>query len=559
MYQWHKNRIGLHLIFSIVIFFVLSGIAWAAEEESAASYGFLSLLPPLVAIVLCFITKQVLASLFIGIWIGATILTGWNPLSGVTTTLGYMVDNTADSWNATILLFDFVVGGLIGLIYLSGGAYAFVKKVTDKVKTARGGQFTGWLFGLIIFFDDYANTAVVGNAFRPVTDKLGISREKFSYIVDSTAAPVASLALISTWIGYEVGLIGDAIEGTSISLTPYTIFLQSIPYRFYSIFAIILVLFVALSQRDYGPMLKAEYRARTTGKVFADGATPLSGGSKLKVLEGIPQKTINMVVPIIVLVGVSIFGMWWTGGGTSAESFTAAIADADAMTALLWGAVFAVIVAIIMYKAQGIGTLADMMDAFIDGAKMMVLANLILISAWSIGSVCDEIGTAPYVVNAAKGVISPVLLPMVIFIICNIISFSTGTSWGTMAIAMPIAVPLTLALGVPLPLGISAVLTGSVMGDHCSPLSDTTIMSSMFSGSDHIDHVKTQVPYSLTAAGVAVVGYILAGSGMSVALVLPLGIILVGILLYLFSSISAKSAGISFPLPELQVKEAKEV
>jgi len=558
MYQWYKNKIELFLIFLIVIFFVLSGIAWAAEEESVASYGFLSMLPPLVAIVLCFITKQVLASLFIGIWVGATILTGWNPLSGVTTTLGYLVDNAADSWNATILLFDFVVGGLIGLIYLSGGAYAFVKKITDKVKTARGGQFTGWLFGLIIFFDDYANTAVVGNAFRPVTDKLGISREKFSYIVDSTAAPVASLALISTWIGYEVGLIGDAIEGTSVSLTPYTIFLQSIPYRFYSIFAIILVLFIALSQRDYGPMLKAEYRARTTGKVFADEAIPLSGGSKLKVLEGIPQKTINMVVPIIVLVGVSIFGMWWTGGGTSAESFTDAISNADAMTALLWGAVFAVIVAIIMYKAQGIGTLADMMDAFIDGAKMMVLANLILISAWSIGSVCDEIGTAPYVVNAAKGVISPVLLPMVIFIICNIISFSTGTSWGTMAIAMPIAIPLALALGVPLPLGISAVLTGSVMGDHCSPLSDTTIMSSMFSGSDHIDHVKTQIPYSLTAAGVAVLGYILAGSGMSVALVLPLGIILVGILLYLFSSISAKSAGISFPLPELKAKEAKE-
>jgi Na+/H+ antiporter NhaC len=229
------------------------------------------------------------------------------------------------------------------------------------------------------------------------------------------------------------------------------------------------------------------------------------------------------------------------------------------MTALLWGAMFAVITAIIMYKVQRIGTLADMMDAFIDGAKMMVLANLILISAWSIGSVCDGIGTAPYVVNAAKGVISPVLLPMIMFLICNVISFSTGTSWGTMAIAMPIAVPLALALGVPLPLGISAVLTGSVMGDHCSPLSDTTIMSSMFSGSDHIDHVKTQIPYALTAAGVAILGYILAGNGMSAALVLPLGIVLVGILLYLFSAISAKSAGISFPLPELKAKKAEEV
>ncbi len=559
MYHWNKYKVILLLTLMIFMFFILSGIAWAAEEEAEKSYGFLSLLPPLVAIALCFITRQVLASLFIGIWVGATILIGWNPIGGVTKTLGYIVENAADSWNATILLFDFVIGGLIGLIYLSGGAQAFVKSVTKKVKTARDGQFAAWLFGLVIFFDDYANTAVVGNAFRAVSDKLRMSREKFSYIVDSTAAPVASLALISTWIGYEVGLIGDAIEGTSVAMTPYTIFLHSIPYRFYSIFAIILVLAIALSGRDYGPMLKAEYRARTTGKVFRDGATPLSGGSELRVLEGVPQKTMNMVVPIVILVGVSIFGMWWTGGGTSAESFTAAISDADAMTALLWGAVFAVIVSIIMYKVQGIGTLADMMDAFIDGAKMMVLANLILLSAWSIGSVCGEIGTAPYVVEAVKGIISPLLLPMVIFLICNFISFATGTSWGTMAITMPIAVPLALALGVPLPLGISAVLTGSVMGDHCSPLSDTTIMSSMFSGSDHIDHVKTQISYALTAAGVAVLAYLVAGTGMSVALVLPLGIILVGILLYLFSTISAKSAGISLPLAEPKTEEAKEV
>jgi len=559
MYHWNQRKITSLLILLIFIFFVLSGIALAAEEEAAKNYGFLSLLPPIVAIALCFITKRVLASLFIGVWVGATILIGWNPIGGVTKTLGYIVENAADSWNATILLFDFVIGGLIGLIYLSGGAQAFVKSVIKKVKTARDGQFAAWLFGLVIFFDDYANTAVVGNAFKPVTDKLGISREKFSYIVDSTAAPVASIALISTWIGYEVGLIGDAIEGTSVAVAPYIIVLQSIPYRFYSIFAILLVLAIALSGRDYGPMLKAEYRARTTGKVFRDGSSPLSGGSDLKVLEGVPQKVMNMVVPLVVLVGVSMFGMWWTGGGTSAESFTAAISDADAMTALLWGASFAVIIAIIMYKIQGIGTLADMMDAFIDGAKMMILANLVLLTAWSIGSVCSEIGTAPYVVEAVRGVVSPVLVPMVIFLICNLISFATGTSWGTMAIAMPIAVPLALSLGVPLPLAISAVLTGSVMGDHCSPISDTTIMSSMFAGSDHIDHVKTQIPYALTASGVAVLAYIAAGTGMSVALVLPLGIVLVGILLYLFSAISAKSAGISLPLAESKIKEVKEV
>ena len=559
MYHWNKYKVILLLTLLIFMFFILSGIALAAEEEAAKNYGFLSLLPPLVAIVLCFVTRRVLASLFIGVWVGATILIGWNPIGGVTKTLAYIVENAADSWNATILLFDFVIGGLIGLIYLSGGAQAFVKSVTKKVKNARDGQLAAWVFGLVIFFDDYSNTAVVGNAFRAVSDKLRMSREKLSYIVDSTAAPVASIALISTWIGYEVGLIGDAIEGTSVAVAPYTIVLQSIPYRFYSIFAIILVLAIALSGRDYGPMLKAEYRARTTGKVFADGATPLSGGSELKVLEGVPQKTMNMVVPIIVLVVITIFGMWLTGGGTSADSFTTAIADSDAMTALLWGAAFAVIIAIIMYKIQGIGTLADMMDAFIDGAKMMLLANLILLSAWSIGSVCSEIGTAPYVVAAATKVVSPAFVPVVIFLICNLISFSTGTSWGTMAIAMPIAVPLALSFGVPLPLAVSAVLTGSVMGDHCSPISDTTIMSSMFAGSDHIDHVKTQIPYAFTASGVAVLAYIAAGTGMSVALVLPLGIVLVGILLYLFSAISAKSAGISLPLAKSETEEAKEV
>ena len=556
MYHWHKFKSILFLTLLIFVFFMLTGIAWAAEETQV-NYGFLAVLPPLVAITLSFITKQVLASLFIGIWVGATILGGWNPIGGVTKTLGYIVENAADSWNATILLFDFVIGGLIGLIYLSGGAQAFVESVTKKVKNARDGQFASWLFGLIIFFDDYANTAVVGNTFRAVSDKLKMSREKFSYIVDSTAAPVASIALISTWVGYEVGLIGDAIEGTAITMTPYSIFLRSIPYSFYSIFAIILVLAIALSGRDYGPMLSAEHRARTTGKVFRDGATPLSGGSQLKVLENVPQKTINLVVPIAVLVGISMFGMWWTGGGTSAESFTDAISNADAMTALLWGAAFAVIVAMIMYKAQGIGTLADMMDAFVDGAKMMLLANLILLSAWSIGSVCGDIGTAPYIVEAAKGVISPLLLPMVLFLICNLISFATGTSWGTMAIAVPIAIPLAIALDVHLPLAASAILTGSVMGDHCSPISDTTIMSSMFSGSDHIDHVKTQIPYAFTASGVAILAYLAAGAGMSIVLVLPLGAILVGVLLYLFSAISAKSAGISLPLVESKAEETK--
>jgi len=516
--------------------------------EVLTTVPWLALLPPIIAIILCFLTKRVLPSLFLGVFTGALLLT-LNPLSAVADTAIIYRDMLADSWHATIILFDFVIGGLVGLMYLSGGTQGFANAIISRVKTARGGQIASTLMGCVIFFDDYANTVIVGNALRPVSESLKISKEKFSYIIDSTAAPVATLAFVSTWLGYEVGVIGDALANAGSDVAPYYVFLHSIPYRFYSLFAILLVFLVAITSRDFGPMLNAEHRARTTGKLMRDGAVPLAGGIKLETMEEVPKRAINMILPLIVLVGISLFGMWWSGGGFGAESFIDAISAADAMLALLWGSVAATIVALFMYAIQRIASLAQMMNAFINGAKMMVLANLVLISAWSIGEICARVGTAAYVVDISRGVLVPWLIPALLLVISFFIAFSTGTSWGTMAIVIPIAVPLGIAFGIPVHIAIAPVLTGGVWGDHCSPISDTTVMSSTFAGSDHMDHVKTQLPYALLTGCVAFFMFILISidfeSTTMDIIALALGAALVYLVLVILSNRSMKKNNIT--------------
>jgi Na+/H+ antiporter NhaC len=418
-------------------------------------------------------------------------------------------------------------------------------------------QIFAWLGGIVIFLDDYANSAFVGNLFRPLSDKYHVSREKLSYIVDSTAAPVSSIFLISTWIGYQVGVIGDALP-ESVTVSPYYLWLHSIPYSFYSIFAIVMVGLIAYTGRDFGPMLKAEYRARTTNELWAKGSRPLSGTSELKVAKNAPQRPINLWLPIIVLIGLAFYFMWQTGGGSEAESFTTAISDADAMISILWATVIAFVLAMVMYLFQKISTVAEIMDSFMGGAKTMIYAALILVSAWSIGSICKELGTAPYIVSALEGVMSPIALPVLTFIISAFIALCTGTSWGTMAIVTPIVIPLAVSVDASLIIVISSVLTGAVMGDHCSPISDTTVMSSTFSGSDHIDHVRTQMPYALTVALVAAICYILAGIGIPAIIDLIIGIALLYLILRIFSASSARKLGITSPLPEWKPKSIKE-
>lgn len=548
--MWRKNNFNRYFIAIITVLIVLSflsAIGWANEEGEEGNYGLWSLVPPILAIVLCIVLKEALISLIIAVLVGTTILNSGNIWVGLENTANIMIEQVADSWNASIILFFFVVGGLMGMIFFSGGGQAFLESISKKANNSKMAQIFAWLGGIVVFIDDYANSAFIGNLFRPLSDKYYVSREKLAYIVDSTAAPVSSIFLISTWIGYQVGLIGDSLpEGYDVS--PYFLWLKSIPFNFYSILAIVMVGIVAYTGRDFGPMLKAEHRARTTHQLWAEGARPLAGTSELKVAKNASNNSINLWIPIILLIVLSFYFMWTSGGGSSAESFSQAISDADSMFSIFLATLIAFFVAIIMYLVQRIATVAEMMDSFLNGAQMMVYATLILVSAWSIKAVCDDLGTAPYIVNTLEGVLSPMVLPILTFLVSSFIALCTGTSWGTMGIVVPIVIPLGISVGAPLPIVISSVLTGAVMGDHCSPISDTTVMSSTFSGSDHIDHVRTQFPYALTVTFVAVICYLLAGIGLPVIIVLLAGVLLLYLLIMIFSSLSAKQLGITFPL-----------
>lgn len=530
-----------------------------------SDFGILALLPPIVAIVLAIVTKRVLFALFAGVWVGGVMVAGGNPITGTVKTWEWIVGNAIDDWNQKILLYDFLIGAATGLIYKSGAANAFVRAVTKKINNSRRASLLGWLLGVIIFFDDYANTVVVGNTMRPITDRTRVSREMLAYIDDSTAAPVAGLALISSWIGYEIGLIGDSFDRLGITLGAYAAWLSSVPYRFYSILAIILVFIVALTHRHYGPMLKAEYRARTTGKVIRDGATPMMATESDLGLPKEKGGTIHgFIWPIITLIVVFFIGMWYTGGGSEVyakEGLKGVMSNADSALSLLWAgfAMLVVITVIILAKRQM--TLEELEKNIVQGMKQMLMANAILLLAWSIGTACDAVGTAEFVVHAAiRGGVPGGVIPLIIFLVSMFIAWTTGTSWGTFAIVMPMAIPLGYHLGGIGPIlyaSIASVFAGGIFGDHCSPISDTTIMSSMFSGCDHIDHVNTQIPYALTAAGVGIVLLALFAIGIrNWAILLPLGIVLLVILHRILSEWYGKRVGIPHgKVPVYRVEE----
>jgi Na+/H+ antiporter NhaC len=514
----------------ILLLCLLPAVAVFAEStEGGSSFGIISLLPPLLAIALAFITRQVLLSLFLGVFSGALMMNGWNPFIAFLRTLdSYIVGSLADGWNAAIIIFTLSIGGMIGIVNKMGGTKAIAESLAKKAKTAKSAQIVTAIMGVAVFFDDYANTLIVGPTMRPLMDKLKVSREKLAYIVDSTAAPVVGLAVVSTWVGYELGLIGDAFGELGADVNVFTIFIKTIPYTFYNIFAVVLVFMLAIRGRDFGPMLKAERRARQTGQVYREGANLMAGeiteGAKLK--EGITLRAANAIVPILTLIVVSFLGLWYNGytysdDGTLWYTLTGiqtCFGNADASIVLIWGAITAAIVAGILAISQKIMNVGEVFTAFVDGSKALLITAMILILAWSLGSVASDVGTADYLVGAVSDKIPGGLIPIIVFLISMLVAFSTGTSWGTMAIVIPLAVPLAAAYvstdpaNAPLVIAsLSAVLSGSIFGDHCSPISDTTIMSSMASGSDHIDHVKTQIPYALTGAGVAFLGYIMVG------------------------------------------------
>jgi Na+/H+ antiporter NhaC len=542
----------------------------SASCEVRVIHGALSLLPPLIAIFLALAFRQVLAALWFAVWLGAFIVYDWHPLAAVARSIDhYLVQAMADPEDAAMLIFIIFMGGLIGIISKSGGIHGVVEILARRATSARRGQLATWAMGMFIFFDDFANTLIVGNAMRPITDKLCISREKLSYVVDTTAAPVASIFPISTWIGYEVGLINAALASISLPASGYILFIQSIPYRFYPVLALFLVGLISLLGRDLGPMLRAEQRARKEGKVLRDGALPLASLDPeiMHPPEGAPHRWYNALVPLIVMIAVTFTGLWvhgkhglgpegygeilvnaseysWLGGKVYILGMV--LSNASANTVLCWASLTSCLVAIGMVAGQRILTLSQSMAAWLAGVKSMVIAIVILLFAWSLGSVCADLHTAEYVTHAVSGLLSPHLLPVIVFLIACGISFATGTSYGTMAILIPLAIPIAHRLSgvaclnavdshVILVGTISSVLAGAVFGDHCSPISDTTIMSSIAASADHVDHVRTQLPYAILAASIGMfLGDIPTAYGMSPWITWALGIIILVLVLFIF-------------------------
>lgn len=555
-----KKKTSLQIFLSIFIFSMLcSTVVFASNgdvDTGSLSFGAMTILPPLVSIVLAFITRNVIVSLFLGTFSGCVILNlnGFNIFSAI---FQGAIDFTyralevlSDPWNAGIILQVLVIGGVIHLVAKMGGAKAIAEALARKAKTVKSVQLTTWLLGLAVFFDDYANALIVGPIMRPVTDKLGISRAKLAFIIDATAAPIAGLAIISTWIGLEIGLIGDAFSSIGINVDGFSVFLQTIPYRFYNILILVFVFITAITLREFGPMLSAEKKARKALKreALLERVEKLEKThNELEPKEGVKLSIWNAIIPIGTLVFSSLIGFYYSGYSSVMNgadvvakeifinapfSFSAiqeAFSNADASVVLFQGALLASLVAIIMSVCKKIFTISEAIETWIEGMKGLLITGVILVLAWSLSSVIKELGTAAYLVSVLQFAIPKFLLPSIIFILGSIIAFATGTAYGTMGILMPLAVPLAYAINPDMSFIVactSGVLTGAIFGDHCSPISDTTILSSTGAGCDHIEHVRTQIWYSLFVGAITIIfGYIPTGFGVSIWIILPVAII----------------------------------
>ena len=519
---------------------VSDGVA-LAEKTLRVVPGWVSLFPPLFAIFLAFLTRSVIPSLFAGLLVGAIAINGMSASGFVAgffdTVTVYIMNAATDRDHMSIMVFTLMIGGMVGIISRNGGMIGAVNKVIPLASTPRRAQGIVGLLGVSIFFDDYANTMIVGNATRPMTDSLRISREKLAYIVDSTAAPVATIAIITTWIGFQLGLIDSAIaEIPEITASAYVLFLNSILYSFYPFLAIFFVFMVVLTGKDFGPMLKAERRARETGAVRRADAEEVNDkpSEEFEEKAGIPCRAVNAVVPILTMIATVVAGLFVSGDG---ETLTEIIGSADPYIVLIWASLLACFVAAVLTIGQRLLSLNETVEAFVMGARFMLTGLILLVMAWAIADVASTLQAAPYLISILGDTLSPHMLPAIVFLLAAATAFATGTSWGVMAILMPLVIPLCWAVLVTNGMAdaghmhilyscIACVLTGAVWADHCSPISDTTVLSSLATGCDHMDHVTTQIPYALTGGIVAVlVGVLPAGYGVPWFLLLPSGFV----------------------------------
>lgn len=559
---------GLFSVFLLINFGYASPDAAQAAGETAKKGievgSWWSILPPIVAIGIALIFRQVLFALFLGIWCGA-FLAGDLSLGGVFTSFftaldGYIVPATADESHMSIIIFTILIGGMVGIITDNGGTRGIIERVTKYVRTKVRGQLMTALMGFVVFFDDYANTMVVGNTMRPLTDKLRISRAKLAYLVDATAAPIATVALVSTWIGAMVGFIADAeSKMPNFNESAYAVFLSSLPYNFYAFFTILFVILIAWSGRDFSTMLKARinlYKAKHDPKLDTYNLW------KDKIEDDEETKKVshwtNAAIPILTLIFGTIGGLFITGSGDSIQSI---IETADSYKALLWGSLLSIAVAIIMTLSRKLLEIEDMLEGMMEGMHTMFDGLLILVLAWALSALTVELGTADYLMSVFGETLNPYWLPAIVFILSALTAFATGSSWGTMGILMPLVVPLAWEIGNNTGLeyaitaeiiyaSVSSVLAGSVWGDHCSPISDTTILSSIATQCDHVEHVNTQLPYAMIVGGISIVSLIaIMVFGVPAWIIYPTGVAIIVAIIFQFGKI---------PDPQEYAPEGKE-
>ncbi len=518
-----KKRVFLST-FALLCILACSTMTVFASEE-AAEYvpdmyaTFWSLIPPIVAIALALITKEVYSSLFVGILIGGLFYSGFAFETTVTHVFqDGIVGVLSDSYNVGILVFLVVLGIMVCLMNKAGGSAAFGRWASEHITSRAGAQLATILLGVLIFIDDYFNCLTVGSVMRPVTDKHNISRAKLSYLIDATAAPGCIIAPISSWAAAVTGFV-EGEDG-------FSIFIRAIPYNYYAILTIVMMIIIVILKIDYGPMKLHEKNA-LDGDLYTTPDRPYANAEEA--VDESKGTVVDLVFPIVVLIICCVIGMIYTGGFFEGASFVEAFSNSDASVGLMLGSFFALVVTIAFYAVRKVLKFSESMACVPDGFKAMVPAILILTFAWTLKAMTDSLGAAEYVAgvmdSAAGGLVN--LLPAIIFLVGCFLAFATGTSWGTFGILIPIVVAVFAGTNETMMImSISACMAGAVCGDHCSPISDTTIMASAGAQSNHVNHVTTQLPYAITVAAVSFVTYLIAGFVKNAFICLPIGIVL---------------------------------
>ena len=517
-----KRLIALAALLLMAVMLPMAAFAEGGDAAQPAVYAtFWSLVPPIVAIALALITKEVYSSLFVGILIGGLLYAGGNPEGTVLHVFSDgIVSVLSDPYNVGILIFLVILGSIVAMMNKAGGSAAFGRWASSKIKTPAGAQLATIALGVLIFIDDYFNCLTVGSVMRPVTDKQNVSRAKLAYLIDATAAPVCIIAPISSWAAAVAGFV-EGEDG-------FSLFIRAIPYNYYALLTIVMMVGMVLMHEEYGPMALHEANARK-GDLFTTGNHPYEAMDEEVAEAGDNGHVADLVIPIFSLIVCCVIGMIYTGGFFEGADFVTAFSQSDASVGLALGGFFGLVITVVLYMIRRVMKFRDLMACLPEGFKAMVPAILILTFAWSLKAMTDSLGAKEYVaalVKASTGSFVS-LLPAIIFLVGCFLAFATGTSWGTFGILIPIVVDAFSATDPQLMIiAISACMAGAVCGDHCSPISDTTIMASAGAQCEHVNHVSTQLPYAITAAAVSCVSYIVAGFVRNVVISLIMAVAL---------------------------------